>query len=435
MTIANSSLTRSLSWLFVEKIILMLMLFFTNIILMRFLGPSTYGELAFYQIIISIALVLGDFGFRRVYLSQTNKTLAFNLIPIIFKYKVLISFLTSVLIVLLVFVIELNNTFLLLTILLILSPFEVYGYYYEARLNHGKLVKIRLAILFILSLMRVLLCVYNFNLVWIVLTYIIHMPISNLISYYFFKLEVDKTEYKTIEFESRAKQVILKSIKYRAVFFWLSFIIVQLHVRADQFSVKFLMDYEALGFYVAAYKFVEQLVSLATILSNVILPHVSSKKKGEHADYLKNMYKVGFVVSIPLSIVVYFSSELIVSMFLGNAYQDSIVVLKTLSIALPFLFISNLGGVYYSINKLEKYAFIRNLLSLLVSVFVCLLLIPGFGIAGAAVSTVISYFFMAFLIECLLPACRRNLHLKICALKDIVKSMVFLLFTKRKIIK
>lgn len=431
----NNSLSKSIIWLFLEKILLMLVLFATNVVLMRFLGPQVYGELAFFQLIISISLVLGDFGFRRVYLSQANPTLALGILPFIFKYKSYISTFVSLLLFFFVFLSGADDRYLLICILLILSPFEVYSYYYESKLKHDKLVKVRFSILLFLSVFRVLFCVYDFELIWIILTYIVHMPISNFISFVLYKNEVAKGHIKEKKLRNTSKLIILKSIKYRAAFFWFSFVVVQLHLRSDQFGVKLFLDYQALGYYAAAYKFVEQLVSLGSVLSNVILPHISSKKKSSHEDYLRKMYKVGFFVSIPLALILFLFSEYIVFLFLGEQYSSAVEPLRILAVALPFLFISNLGGVFYSINKLERYALLRNIISLFLSAIICFWLIPKIGIAGAAISTLVSYFFMAFIIEFFFPVCRLNLKLKISALKDIMNGIKCFFIKNRNVVK
>ena len=422
---------KSFSWLLFEKIIVMAVLFSINIYIMRVLGPDQFGQLAFFQLVIGIMIALLDLGFRRVYISQSSKHISLKILPYILKYKLYLSSFIAFLLSILVGLGVLEEVYLLLLIIIIFSPLEVYSYYYESNLNHKRLVKIRLAVTLIISALRVVICMSGWPLYWLILTYTIQMPISNLISYFFFK--VDEPDIKTTK-KNKQMTILLSNIKYRSLFFWLSFLVVQLHLRSDQISIKALIDFQSLGFYVAAYKFVEQLLSLASMASNVFLPYVSKMAKSEYDNYLVKVYTWGLLASLPISITVYFASELIISVFLGNEYKASVLPLKILGLSLPVLVLSNLSGLFYSLNKLERFAFIRNVAGCLVSFIVCWLTIPYMGIEGAAVAVLISYFIVSFIIELFIPSCRRNIFIKMSAIKELLslpKNLTLLIIRKR----
>ncbi|BEL84282.1 hypothetical protein SM12VA4_09430 [Serratia marcescens] len=213
-----------------------------------------------------------------------------------------------------------------------------------------------------------------------------------------------------------SRGIIRKHLFSRSLFFWMSVVVVQLNMRTDQFMLSIMAGTASVGIYAGAYKLVEQLLSIPSLLAGVFLPYISKNKEIDKESYLEKLYLYGMLISIPMSVFLAIISPILIPFLLGDAFKESIAVFSMLMLALPVLVIVNLSGLYYSVFKLERFAIVRNLFGLALSLILNAALIPTLGAFGASISVFLSYLFVGYFVEWLLPATRRNAEIKARAL-------------------
>ncbi|WP_446914185.1 oligosaccharide flippase family protein, partial [Klebsiella pneumoniae] len=81
------------------------------------------------------------------------------------------------------------------------------------------------------------------------------------------------------------RRKVRKYILSRSFFFWVSVLAVQLNMRTDQLMLSALAGTASVGIYAGAYKLVEQLMSIPSILANVLLPHISRNVQSNKEKY------------------------------------------------------------------------------------------------------------------------------------------------------
>ena len=84
----------------------------------------------------------------------------------------------------------------------------------------------------------------------------------------------------------------------------------------------------------------------------------------------------------------------------------SISVIKIYAWVNVFYFLSSSSGRWYINEGLQKQALIRNILGLILAIFFNYLLIPRYGVEGAAIGTLITYVFTGYLSDLLHPKTR-----------------------------
>jgi len=411
-----NNLTSNVIYLIVEKIITTLVLLVSNIVVIRYLGVEDFGKLALFQLYYALAVTVSEFGIRRVYSSLKSRTRESLIFKEAFNIKIMSSGVFLMLSLSFLFYNNYNVEYYAILLAFVASPLEIYTYHFEANLNNQLLSKVRVFTSLLLSILRIALCFFSVDMIYIVMSFAINNIVVNSIC-----LFLAKKEMKVITLRNNKHRSIVRNHLFsRSFFFWISVVIVQLNLRTDQFMLSVLAGTTSVGIYAGAYKLVEQFMAIPSMLAGVFLPHVS-RSEGVNKDvYLKNLYLYSFLISCGVSIFCVLLAPFLLPLLLGSAFSESIPVFQILVLSLPILVLVNLSGLYYSVHKLERYAVFRNAFGLVLSLILNAAFIDFFGVIGAAISVLISYTCVAFLIEWLLPITRPNARLKLDVIKDII---------------
>lgn len=156
----------------------------------------------------------------------------------------------------------------------------------------------------------------------------------------------------------------------------------------------YMSDYD-LGIYTGAYKIIMAVIMLTSMPINIAIFPLMSRKFNESVDdglvyFRKLILKVGFFALVS-SILIFAFAPIIVKVFLGEQFNESILVLKVLSV-LPFLVVLasmfTVQGLYGL--QLQRYApFVGGFVGI-TCVVISFFLIPRFGIYGAAIGYIIA---------------------------------------------
>lgn len=153
-----------------------------------------------------------------------------------------------------------------------------------------------------------------------------------------------------------------------------------------------------LGIYAGSYRIVNAITMLAAMpIHLAIFPNVS-KKFNENLKlgftYLNRIILLVLPLMLILTIIIWFTSPILVNLFLGPEFTKSIIVLKYFS-PLPLLIVL---ASFYTVQglyalQLQKYAPLVGLTVAIFCVVLNLLIIPKYGIIGAVVAFLLSELF------------------------------------------
>ncbi|MGO2355542.1 MAG: flippase [Marinomonas foliarum] len=162
----------------------------------------------------------------------------------------------------------------------------------------------------------------------------------------------------------------------------------------DQYFIKYFLGEYELGLYAVGIKFVLMLVVLPTLISNVFYPSLVSKyHAGKYVEYnnqLQAMYLLFFILGLILYSFLYFSSAMIVIKLFGDEFKDSVLIMQIYSLLLVVSFFQSLNNKVLILNDLQSVIFKRATFALIINAALNFIMIPKFGIKGAAYSTVMS---------------------------------------------
>ncbi|MEA2443601.1 MAG: hypothetical protein QOJ12_893 [Thermoleophilales bacterium] len=164
------------------------------------------------------------------------------------------------------------------------------------------------------------------------------------------------------------------------------------------------------GLFGTSYRIVEMLFMVPSVLFAVVLPVTTiaaGEDEGRLRYVLQRMSEVGLIASVYVAIAVAIVAEPVIRILGGEQYVDAAPALRIQAFALIGFFLNQAWGtVLISIREQRRIA-IANAIALTVLVVLGLVLIPAWGIEGAATAAVIADALLAGLLLLAIVSARR----------------------------
>ena len=172
-----------------------------------------------------------------------------------------------------------------------------------------------------------------------------------------------------------------------------SSVAISIYAMLDTLMLGFQSSYQEVGYYNSAMHVIKALLPVATSLSVVAVPRVSTNiHKGDTDKVNELMNKsLGLVsfLAFPLAIGIIMVSPSFVPLFFGNQFYGAILPMQIASVLLLSIGLNNLNGIQVLISVGKDREFLYSVLGGAIANFLLnLYLIPRFGAAGAAFSSV-----------------------------------------------
>jgi O-antigen/teichoic acid export membrane protein len=414
--LARGTIPASILWLAGERVATTLVVFASNLLVIRYLGAERFGHLALFQVVLALLMVCMDFGLRRVFLSLGGA----RALPLVgaatWRIKAGLALLLSAALGAAVVWGPAGPEYLLLLGLFVAAPLDIYLYRFEAHLRNDLLVRIRVGLALAMALLRVALCWRGADLAVIAATFVAPPLLLNLcVAVLWHRLEGPKSAPARGGNEARPRarlRTIEGHVLRRALWGFGAVLLLQLGLRSDQLLLSQLGGPQELGWYASAYKFIEQITLLATMVNGILLPALSRRGEAETRARLQSIYFATLVASIGSAAVLGGAAGFIVNAAFGPGFAPAAPVLSILALAIPGVAMALVGTLYYSLAGADAQLMLRALAGLALSVVANLLLIPRYGAVGAAWAVVVSQSLIAFGVDSLTAATRPNNVLK-----------------------
>ena len=386
----------NIAWMFTERVIVTLAVLASNIYVVRSLGVSRFGELSYLLAILGLVVVVADFGLRRVLLVSFGRSASGALVSATLLLKTVVAVLLGAACYV-AFLQSGEAGFLAMVLFCVFAPLEVYAFVMQAELRNDLLAKIRTGLALTGAGTRVWLCLEGMGTVHILLlTHVAQSVLLSLAAWAWTAADDKKTWHVSFRHFSRVWR-LSKIVLSKSMYFFFSMLIIQAHYRVDQIMISKIAGSDELGIYSAAYKLVEQLLMIPAIISAVLLPQMALNRKNRELtkNRLSMIYGTTMLASVGVAIPLMLMADPLIRLAFGAEFSAAGGVLFYLMLGVPFLFLANMSGLYFTVFGQERQAFIRNVVGLAVNVALNLFMIPRYGAIGAALSTVASYFMVA----------------------------------------
>ena len=174
---------------------------------------------------------------------------------------------------------------------------------------------------------------------------------------------------------------------------------IMVYMRIDQVMIGQMMGDRIVGVYSAAVQLAEIWYFIPMLISPSIFPSILKAKKiggDRYAQRVQMLYDLMAFLAVLIAVVVFIFSKSIISFLYGSQYINASSVLSIYIWAGIPVFLGVAVSQFLIAENLTKISFYQALLGCITNVLLNLILIPKYGMNGAAWATFISYFASLF---------------------------------------
>lgn len=390
------------SWMFAEQLLRMISGLLVGIWVARYLGPTQFGVFSYAVAFAALFGSIAKLGLDGIVVRELVRDphLRDLYMGTAFWLKLIGSI---VMLAVMAFVIQLtsNDAITNLYIFIIGSgalfqSFEVVDFYFQSKVLSRFVSICKLTQLFISSLLKIGLMFANADLIWFVSVSLIDQITLALSLFFAYRYQKIGSFYRHFDLLT-AKKLLRDS--------WpliISGLVVMVYMRIDQIMIKEMLGGREVGLYSAAARISEVWYFIPMLLTNSLFPSiVNAKKISEELYYkrLQRLFEFMFFMAFSVAFVLTFFSEFIIKILYGKAYIEAADVFSIHIWAGVFVFLGVGAGKWFLIENLQLINFYRILGGGVLNVFLNLILIPKYGINGAAYATVISQAFASVILN------------------------------------
>lgn len=385
------------SWLFADRLLRLFLGLTVGVWVARYFGPEQFGLYNYALAFVALFSPLGKLGLDQIVVRDIvrdpfcqNETLGTA-----FILKLTSSFLTLILTVSTILWLRPDDSLTCWLVAIIATgsifqAFDTIDFWFQSQVQSKYTVYAKSTAFIITNILKILLIQLNAPLIAFAWTSLLDMIISaggSIITYYATG-KVIQTWYWSLKRVSSLLQDSWPLI--------LSGVMIMIYMRIDQIMLGEIVGNQEVGIYSVAVRLAEiwDYIPLA-VLSSTFPSIVESKKISEELFYqrLQKLYNLMAFIAYVIAITITCSSSWLVPAIFGEGYNRSIPVLLILTWSLLFINLGVARSAFLTTMNLGNFYFITVFFGAIINVSINFYLIPLYGSIGAAIASIIAYWF------------------------------------------
>jgi len=387
------------SWLMGHRVLSMIVALFVGVYVARYLGPERFGLLSYAGSFVGLFTALATLGLDGIMVREIVKTpeRRDELLGTAFWLKAGGAILmwtgiaaavpfthndakTNILIVIIAFAV-------------IFQAFNVIDFNYQAEVKSKYVVYAHLVSLVISSVTKLVFVWIAAPLVWFACVFLLDAVVRAIGLFAMYMKNIGKVWYWNWRLQT-AKELLKDS--------WsliLSGMVISIYMKIDQIMIKEMLGAEQVGHYAAAVRLSEAWYFIPMAITSSVFPAIiSAKKQSEELYYqrLQKLYVLMVWLAVAIALPTTFLAPWVIRVLYGNAFSPAAEVLSIHIWAGVFVFLGVASSQYLIAENYTRISFYRTFIGAIVNVILNIVLIPKYGVNGAASATLISYFAATF---------------------------------------
>ena len=417
-------------WIIIGKISQSILALVITMLTARFLGPSNYGLIAYAASIVTFVVPIMNLGMSNIlvqeltnYPEEEGKIIGSSILMSLISSLACIAGITVY-----TFFVDANEpttniVVILYSVLLIFQAFELTQYWFQAKLLSKYMAISSLVAYALISAYKILLLVGGAD--------VYFFAISNAMEYclvaVFLLIVYKKLGGQRLSFSKATAKRMFNSSKHYIV----SGLMVTIFAQTDRIMLKLMMNEAAVGYYSAAVACTGWTAFVFAAIIDSMRPSIfADKKVGNTEGYERGIartYCIIIYLALFQSIAMTIFARLIISLLYGESYSPSVSALQIVVWYTTFSYMGSVRNVWILGESKQKYLWILNLGGAVVNIGLNALLIPIWGINGAAFASLITQFFTNIIMNVIVWPLKYNNRL---ILKGLNPMLIISLFKK-----
>jgi len=411
--VLKEALFKNFSWLLLDKIIRIVGGLAVGIWLARYLGPHDFGIINYASAFIAFFVFLPNLGLDQIVVRElSKKPESYNtLLGTAFVMKLLGAIIALSLIVIISIVTLKNDPQTQLVIWVIalsylFQAFDVIDFYYQAKILSKYVVIVRDLAFIISSLIKVMFILNNYELIYFVWATVFDVALSAV----FFVIIYQKLNQPIIS-HWKFDFLLVKQLLTYSWPLMLSAFLITIHTNVDQIMIDHFLDKTEVGVYAAALRLSNCWLFVPSIIVSTLLPYYVKLRQQNPLTYqedLIRLYSLMFWMGMFVGIVISIFGEEIILLLYGEAYGNAYQALVFNIWSGIFISQAVARGIWMISENLQTYRLYNNMIAVIINIVGNVILIPKYGISGAAFSTLMTQMLGTWLIPFLWKPLRKS---------------------------
>lgn len=394
----------NIGWFIFDRIIILLLQFFVGVKIANYYGATLFGQYSYAISLVAFSNIFFELINSRVlkkyYTKENFNILVFNtnffknsiaiilfFIPIIYK-----------------FFYKIDNTLFYLLILLCLDNILMTATsgienFFEYKLEAKRIVISNNIVKIISYFLQYICMILNKGIIFIAIVRCIGSLIRVIIlKYQYNSSYLGKLENKSVKLDIKLIVKIIDESKY----LWFSFVSFLIYTQTDRLMINHYLGVEEVGVYTIGMQLSNILAILIGPIQNSLFPKFLELYRNDYQKYY-NFYKLTNTIITQFYLIITLISIIVVKYTFkyvySSQYDGAILIYSILAFSVFIKANGSLQTSHMTIKNITKKSFYKTLVSLILNIILNILLIPKYGINGAAIATLITQFIALFLID------------------------------------
>lgn len=432
----NNKVLNNATWIIVCKIVQAVLGVVITMLSARYLGPSNYGLISYAASIVAFFTPIMQLGLNATLVKEfiekpecegeiLGTAILMNVISAVVCIAGIYAF---------IWIANPNEPItlavcVLYSLNLIFQALEMSQYWFQSKLLSKYTSLTMLFAYIIASAYKIFLLVTQKSIYWFAIAQAIdYMIIAGILLVIYRRLGGQKLSFSFI----RSQELLQQSKHYI-----LAAMMVMVFQQTDKIMLKNMIGDAATGYYSVAVDCACMTGFVFTAIISSMRPVILESKKGSVHTYEQNvsrLFSIIFYGSLAQCVCMTLLAWPIIHILYGAEYEASVNVLRLVVWYTTYSYFGGVRNVWILAEEKQRYLWIINLLGALANVALNFMLIPGWGIMGAAFASFVTQFFTNFILGFIMQPIRDCNHLMLKGMnpKFACKEMKVLVSSMRK---
>lgn len=378
----------------------------------RYLGPRDFGILSYAVAFIAFFSWASHLGLQQIVVRELTKTPeeVNRILGAAFLMKLVGAVISVLLIVVAISVVKPEDNLIRLVVFLasliyVFQVFDVMGFFFEAKVLSKYTAIARSLSVVASSTLKIYLILGGYSVAWFALANVLDIFVAGALLFYLF------TRVGNSVREWRFDINIAKELMGYSWPVMIGSFLVTIHLKIDQIMIDSYLSLEQLGIYSVAVRLSEAWYFVPAMIGSTLFPYFVSLRERDRVLYrlrLIQAYCCMFWLAVIVALFVQVFGEFGIMLLFGKEFIASYGPLTFNIWAGVFVGQTYIRMIWDVSENLQAYRIVTSSVAILVNIMGNMILIPMYGIVGAALATLISRTFSDCLIPLMIKPAREN---------------------------
>ena len=416
----KSKFARNTFWIMFSRVYQIAVNLVVSILSVRYLGPSNYGLINYAASFASLFTAFCTLGLDEVMVNEliTMPKKQGRLIGTAIVLRICSSIFSVLTICLIVFALNPGETITIwVTAIyscgLVMQSLEVVKYFYQQRLMSKVTSLLTVLVRTVVAVYKIFLLASGKNVLW--------FAASNVVDHGVFGILLVLCYYhqKVPHQELRCERSLAKDLLTKSHHFILSGLMVALYGQMDKIMLKHMMDETQVGYYSVATTVNNYWPFILTAIIDSARPVIIAVYGSDQALFKKRLtqlYSAIIGISVVAAVGISMFAEPIVRILYGDGYMSSVAALRIVTWSTAFSYLGVARNIWTVPNGQQHFEKYLAAIGAVCNAILNYLMIPVWGICGAAIATLITQVVTNFFCGVFFRPLRENMQLMLKAL-------------------